>query len=92
MSKAQLKKATITVIDGAYKDKVITVLFNEGLLTDRVVNLDQDEADALAALADAGLVPQLRLVPPSADTVTRAAAATMAKSEVRRTISWNDHP
>ena len=28
MSKAQLKKATITVLDGADKDKVITVLFN----------------------------------------------------------------
>jgi hypothetical protein len=54
--------------DIACDDCVITVLFNEGLLTDRVVNLDQDEADALAALADAGLLPQLRLVPPSADT------------------------
>ena len=28
MSKAQLKKATITVLDGADKGKVITVLFN----------------------------------------------------------------
>jgi len=28
MSKPQLKKATITVLDGASKDKVITVLFN----------------------------------------------------------------
>src|SRR5258705_646369 len=28
MAKAQLKKATITVLDGADKDKVITVLFN----------------------------------------------------------------
>jgi nucleoid-associated protein YgaU len=28
MSKVQLKKATITVLDGADKDKVITVLFN----------------------------------------------------------------
>ena len=28
MSKPQLKKATITVLDGANKDKVITVLFN----------------------------------------------------------------
>lgn len=28
MSKAQLKKATITVLEGADKDKVITVLFN----------------------------------------------------------------
>lgn len=28
MSKQQLKKATITVLDGAEKDKVITVLFN----------------------------------------------------------------
>ena len=28
MTKAQLKKATITVLDGAAKDKVIAVLFN----------------------------------------------------------------
>ena len=28
MSKAQLKKATITVLDGAEKGKIITVLFN----------------------------------------------------------------
>ena len=28
MSKAQLKKATITVLDGSDKGKVITVLFN----------------------------------------------------------------
>ena len=58
--------------DIACDDCVITVLFDEGFLTDRVVNLDQDEADALAALADAGLVPQLRLVPPSSADTTVA--------------------
>ena len=54
--------------DIACEDCVVTVLFGEGLLSDRVLDLDQDEAEALAALADAGLVPQLRLVPPSTAT------------------------
>jgi hypothetical protein len=55
--------------DIACDDCVVTVLLDQGLMPDRVLDLDQDEADALAALADAGLVPQLRLVPrPSTPT------------------------
>ena len=58
--------------DIACEDCVVTVLFGEGLLTDRVLDLDQDEAEALATLADAGLVPQLRLVPPPSTATTVA--------------------
>ena len=56
--------------DIACDDCVVTLLFDEGLLVDRVLDLDRDEADALAALADAGLVPQLRLVAPSSIDTT----------------------
>ena len=58
--------------DIACEDCVVTVLFDEGLLEDRALDLDPDEADALAALADAGLVPQLRLVPPPSTATTVA--------------------
>ena len=63
--------------DIACEDCVVTVLFEEalvekGLPSDRVLALDQDEAEALAALADAGLVPQLRLVPPPSTATTVA--------------------
>lgn len=38
-------------------DCVVTVIFDEGIL-----DIDAEEQDAIAALADAGLVPKLRLV------------------------------
>lgn len=50
--------------DIACNDCVVTVLFSEGLFEEGPINLDQDEAEALTALAEAGLVPQLRLIPP----------------------------
>jgi hypothetical protein len=49
--------------DIACDDCVISVIFKEGLVDEGPLNLDEDEADALSTLADAGLVPQLRLVP-----------------------------
>jgi hypothetical protein len=49
--------------DIACNDCVVTVLFSEGLFEEGPIDLDQDEAEALSALADAGLVPQLRLIP-----------------------------
>ena len=49
--------------DIACDDCVVTVLFNDGLLDVGPLDLDEDEAGALSALADAGLVPQLRLIP-----------------------------
>lgn len=49
--------------DIACDDCVVTVLFKEGFLEEGPLDLDPDEADALCALAEAGLVPQLRLVP-----------------------------
>ena len=49
--------------DIACDDCVISVIFKEGLVDEGPLNLDEDEADALSTLADAGLVPQLRLIP-----------------------------
>ena len=49
--------------DIACDDCVISVIFQEGFVDEGPLNLDEAEADALSALADAGLVPQLRLVP-----------------------------
>ena len=49
--------------DIACDDCVISVIFKEGFVDEGPLNLDEDEADALSTLADAGLVPQLRLVP-----------------------------
>ena len=45
-------------------DCVVTVLFSEGLFEEGPIDLDQDEAEALSALAEVGLVPQLRLISP----------------------------
>ena len=49
MSKAQLKKATITVLDGADKGKVITVLFNPDRVQLRALQLVQGDAGARAS-------------------------------------------
>ena len=49
--------------DIACDDCVISVIFKEGFVDEGPLNLDEDEADALSTLADAGLVPLLRLVP-----------------------------
>ena len=49
--------------DIACGDCVVTALFTEGLLDGAPLDLDEDEAEALSTLAEAGLVPQLRLVP-----------------------------
>ncbi len=56
--------------DIACDDCVISVIFKEGFVDEGPMNLDNDEADALSTLAEAGLVPQLRLVPRSARTAT----------------------
>ena len=62
--------------DIACDDCVVTVilksgLFDHGVFDEGPLNLDEDEAEALSTLAEAGLVPQLRLVPkpPGAATV-----------------------
>jgi len=49
--------------DIACDDCVVSVIFKEGFVDDGPLNLNEDEADALSTLADAGLVPRLRLVP-----------------------------
>ena len=56
--------------DIACDDCVVSVIFREGLLGEGPLELDRQEAEALSALADAGLVPQLRLVPRSPDGAT----------------------
>jgi len=43
--------------DIACHDCVVNVIFHEGLL-----DLSQDEAEAISHLAEAGLIPRLRLV------------------------------
>lgn len=54
----------------ACDDCVISVIFKEGFVDEGPLNIDDDEAGALSTLADAGLVPQLRLVPKSARPAT----------------------
>lgn len=56
--------------DIACDDCVISVIFKEGFVDEGPFDLDHDEADALSTLAEAGLVPQLRLVPRSPQTAT----------------------
>jgi len=56
--------------DIACDDCVISVIFKGGFVDEGPLNLDEDEADALSTLADAGLVPQLRLVPGRDRTAT----------------------
>lgn len=50
--------------DVACDDCVVNFIFHEGVL-----DLDQDEADAIGNLAEAGLVPRLRLINPGKATV-----------------------
>jgi hypothetical protein len=65
MSKAQLKKATITVLDGADKNKVITVLFNP-------TEYSLERANSYKATAVPGLgAPLLQFVKPETDPVAR---------------------
>jgi hypothetical protein len=56
--------------DIACDDCVISVIFKEGFVDEGPLDLDHDEADALSTLAEAGLVPQLRLVPRPPQTAT----------------------
>ena len=56
--------------DIACDDCVISVIFKEGLVDEGPLNLDDDEAEALSTLAEAGLIPQLRLVPRAAPPAT----------------------
>ena len=65
MSKPQLKKATITVLDGADKDKVITVLFNPTEYSFERVELVQGDAGAGPGRA-AAAVRQRRVATSSA--------------------------
>jgi hypothetical protein len=51
--------------DIACDDCVVNLIFHEGLL-----DLAEDEAEAIANLSEAGLIPQLRLVPPKIDRAT----------------------
>jgi hypothetical protein len=51
--------------DIACDDCVVNLIFHEGLL-----DLAEDEAVAIANLSEAGLIPQLRLVPPEDDRAT----------------------
>jgi len=51
--------------DIACDDCVVNLIFHEGLL-----DLGEDEATAIANLAEVGLIPQLRLVPPPAERAT----------------------
>jgi hypothetical protein len=51
--------------DIACDDCVVNLIFHEGLL-----DLAEDEAEAIANLSEAGLIPQLRLVPPGSDRAT----------------------
>ena len=43
--------------DIACDDCVISVIFKEGFVDEGPLNLDDDEADALSTLAEAGLIP-----------------------------------
>ena len=56
--------------DIACDDCVVSVLFDRGLLEGGPLDLDNDEVDALSTLAEAGLVPQLRLIPISSGPTT----------------------
>ena len=56
--------------DIACDDCVVSVIFQEGLLGDEPLELDVEEAEALSALADAGPVPQLRLIARSHEGAT----------------------
>jgi hypothetical protein len=56
--------------DIACDDCVISVIFQEGFVDEGPLDLDNDEAEALSALAEAGLIPQLRLVPKSSRPAT----------------------
>lgn len=56
--------------DIACDDCVVSVIFKEGFLDEGPLDLNHDEADALSNLAEAGLVPQLRLVARSPQAAT----------------------
>ena len=56
--------------DIACDDCVVSVIFREGLLDDGRLELDHEEEEALSALADAGLVPHLRMIARSPDGAT----------------------
>ena len=56
--------------DIACDDCVISVIFEEGFVDEGPLNMDDDEVEALSTLAEAGLVPQLRLVPRAARPAT----------------------
>lgn len=51
--------------DIACDDCVVNLIFHEGLL-----DLAEDEAEAIANLSEAGLIPQLRLLAPDHDRAT----------------------
>jgi hypothetical protein len=56
--------------DLACDDCVVTVMFKEGLFEEGPIDLDTDEIGALSTLAEAGLVPRLRLVDPTVRSAT----------------------
>lgn len=68
---------TCAVRDVHCGDCIMTVLLRQPSLEERadVYEVDDDEARALAALADGGLVPRLRLVPLDPGVCTPAAHA-----------------
>jgi len=51
--------------DIACDDCVVNFIFHEGLL-----DLGEDEAEAITNLAEAGLIPQIRLLAPDVDRAT----------------------
>jgi hypothetical protein len=66
----------------ACRDCVITVLLGP---VEETVDLDTDEQAALAALADSGLVPPLRLVPGAQRASPQPAPRTY------QGYAWEDH-
>lgn len=53
--------------DIACEDCVVNLIFHEGLL-----DLAEEETEAITNLAEAGLIPQIRLVEPQGDRATVA--------------------